>query len=56
MCEDDLSGKIDYFEVKRDKGRYSADLLERKVEAFLEKNPHKRKLARSVGLLSLEDM
>ena len=56
VCEDDLAGKIDFFEVKRDKGRYSADLLERKVEAFLEKNPHKRKLARSVGLLSLEDM
>ena len=56
VCEDDLAGKIDFFEVKRDKGRYSADLLERKVAAFLEKNPHKREFARSVGMLSLEDM
>lgn len=56
VCEDDLAGKIDFFEIKRDKGRYRSDLLARKVEAFLEKNPHKRKFTRSVGLLSLEDM
>ena len=56
VCEDDLAGKIDFFEIKRDKGRYRSDLLARKVEAFLEKNPHKQKFTRSVGLLSLEDM
>ena len=56
VCEDEFAGRIDFFEVKRNKNRYSADSLERKVEAFLEKNPNKRKYGRSVGALSLEDM
>ena len=56
VCEDEVAGRIDFFEVKKNKGRYNADLLESKREAFFEKNPQKRSLLHSCGLLSLEDM
>ena len=56
VCEDEVSGRIDFFEVKKSKGRYNAALLENKLEAFFEKNPQKRSLAHSCGLLSVEDM
>ena len=56
VCEDEVAGKIDFFEVKKSKCRYNAGLLESKLDAFFEKNPKKRSLAYSFGLLSLEDM
>ena len=56
MCEDEVAGRIDFYEVKKNEGRYSAALLEKKVEAFFEKNPQKREFMHSVGLLSLGDM
>ena len=56
VCEDEVAGRIDFFEVKKNKGRYNADLLASKLEAFFEKNPQKRSLLHSCGLLSLEDM
>ena len=56
VCEDEVAGRIDFYEVKKNEGRYNASLLEKKVKAFFEKNPQKRELAHSIGLLSLGDM
>lgn len=56
VCEDEVVGKIDFFEVKKNRGRYNASLLESKLGAFFEKNPNKKSLVHSFGLLSLEDM
>ncbi len=56
VCEDEVSGRIDFYEIKKSKSRYRQEQLERKVEAFFEKNPRKNGLVWSVGSLSLEDM
>ena len=56
VCEDEVSGRIDFYEIKKNKSRYRQEQLERKVEAFFEKNPRKNGLVWSVGSLSLEDM
>ena len=42
--------------IKKNEDRYNAALLEKKVEAFFEKNPQKRELLHSIGPLSLGDM
>ena len=56
VCEDEVGNRMDFYEVKKNAGRYSPSLLESKVEAFFEKHPQKRALDHSVGVLSLEDM
>ena len=56
ICEDELAGTMDFYEVKVDRGRFNRKLLETKVEAFFEKHPEKRNLERRLGLLSLKDM
>ena len=56
VCEDEVAGRIDFYEIKKNEDRYSAALLEKKVEAFFEKNPQKRELVHSIGPLSLGDM
>ena len=56
VCEDEIAGRIDFYEVKKNEDRYNAAQIEKKVEAFFEKNPRKNGLVWSVGSLSLEDM
>ncbi len=56
VCEDEISGTIDFYEVKSDRTRYSQGLLERKVAAFFEKHPEKRGLRHDVRCLSLDEM
>ena len=56
VCEDVKSGKIDFYEVKTNPGRYSDAKLQAKIEKFFEKNPEKRNLGQKSGLLSIADM
>ncbi|MBQ6337609.1 MAG: hypothetical protein IJI36_00565 [Kiritimatiellae bacterium] len=56
VCEDELGGEMAFYEVKREPRRYGKEKILVKVEAFLAKNPGKRKLRHTVGLLSLVDM
>ena len=56
VCEDEISGTIDFYEVKSDRTRYNQGLLECKVAAFFEKHPEKRGLRHDVRCLSLDEM
>lgn len=56
VCEDELSNRLDIYEVKRDPARYDALALRKKVDRFLEKNPEKSSRQLSLRCLSLEDM
>ena len=56
VCEDELKGTIDFYEIKVAEGRFCRKALEAKVEAFLEKHPEKSNLRRRMGALSLKDM
>ena len=56
VCENEFSGKVDFFEVKLDAKRYDEALLKGKVEAFLRKHPDKRRRDSRIGLLSVADM
>ena len=56
VCEDEPVGRLDFFEVKRDPKRFDGDLLRRKAEAFLTKNPSLRQRSLSFAGLSLRDM
>jgi len=56
VCEDELHGTIDFFEVKRDAKAVDIKLLAEKVERFLEKHPEKAGLSRRCLGLSLGDM
>jgi len=56
VCEDELKGTIDFYEIKVDESRYDRKLLEEKSETFLTKYPEKRNLQREVRRLSLKDM
>lgn len=56
ICEDELKGTIDFYEIKTDETRFDRGQLKVKAEAFLEKHPEKRSLRqRHIGL-SLKDM
>jgi len=56
VCEDELKGMIDFYEIKVDESRYDRKLLEDKSEVFLTKYPEKRNLRRRLCGLSLKDM
>ena len=56
VCENEFSGKVDFYEVKLDSKRYSEALLKNKVEAFLRKHPDKRRQDSRIDLLSVENM
>ena len=56
VCEDELAGTIDFYEVKVDRARFDKDAFSRKIEAFFEKHPEKRSLRQSARCLSLDDM
>lgn len=56
VCENELTRKLDFYEVKRKATRFDASGLEAKLGAFFEKNPAKRKLAGKRSGVSLADM
>lgn len=56
VCEDELSNRLDIYEVKRDPARYDAQALRKKVDRFLEKHPEKSSRQLSLRCLSLGDM
>ena len=56
VCEDELGGEIAFYDVKRDPKRFSDSKLQAKIAAFFSKNPEKRNLRHTSGLLSLSDM
>jgi len=56
VCEDEMKGLIDFYEVKVDAQRYDQKQLVAKAEAFFEKHPEKRGLKQRLCVLSLKDM
>lgn len=56
VCEDDAAATLDFYEIKRDPRRFDRAALEAKVAAFLEKNPSKRNVPRTLHFVSLADM
>ena len=56
VCDDETSGKLDFFEVKRDARRIDTAALERKSAAFFAKNPQMARRTISFGGLSVADM
>ncbi|MBQ6330985.1 MAG: ATP-binding protein [Kiritimatiellae bacterium] len=56
VCEDEVCESLGFYEVKADASRYDARRLSEKVAAFFAKNPSKRNLVHTEGVLSLEDM
>ncbi|MGN0876824.1 MAG: ATP-binding protein [Kiritimatiellia bacterium] len=56
VCEDELNGTIDFFEIKRDVRRFDRDRLQQKIDAFYEKHPEKQSMKSVAKGLSLTDM
>ena len=56
VCDDEVAGRIDFFEVKMDSRRIDLDQLKVKSQAFFAKNPALRSRAVSFAGLSLPDM
>ena len=54
--EDELGGKLDFYEVKRDRERIDLSKLRTKVAQFMTKNPELSGRQMSFSGLSLEDM
>ena len=55
-CDDEVSGTLDFYEVKRDASRIDLHALERKSDAFFAKNPALKSRKCFFKGLSLEDM
>lgn len=56
VCEDELSGRLDFFEVKRNPTRFDAEKLKGKVAAFFRKHPDKETFSHEIRGLSMEEM
>lgn len=56
VCEDEMTGTIDFYEVKVDRARFDEEAFVRKIEAFFKKHPEKQSLRHSARCLSLDDM
>ena len=56
MCDDEVSGTLYFYEVKRDASRIDLHALERKSAAFFVKNPTLKLRNCFFKGLSLEDM
>ena len=56
VCEDEAKGKLDFYEIKREKSRISLKELERKAAAFFAKNPKLQESVVSHMGLSIEEM
>ena len=56
VCDDEVAGRLDFFEVKRDSKRIDLDSLQKKSIAFFAKNPQMVQRKVSFGGLSIQDM
>lgn len=56
VCEDELAGRLDFFEVKRNPARFDQGRLKEKVAAFFRKHPDKERLAHEIKGVSMEEM
>ncbi len=56
VCDDEVAGRLDFFEVKRDSKRIDRDSLQKKSMAFFAKNPQMAQRKVSFGGLSIQDM
>ena len=56
VCENELTGAMDFYEIKRDATRFRKDRLLTKVAAFFEKNPSRHGRTENIQALSLSDM
>jgi len=56
VCDDEVSGKMDFFEIKRDAKRIDLGLLRKKSEAFFAKNPQFASREMTFQGLSMPDM
>ena len=56
VCEDELSGRLDFYEVKREKSRLNLNVLKAKAEAFLAKNPQLKGHRTTFKGLTMQDM
>ena len=56
VCDDEVAGRLDFFEVKRDSKRIDLDSLQKKSMAFFAKNPQMVQRKVSFGGLSIQDM
>ena len=56
VCDDELDGKLDFYEVKRDRERIDLQKLRAKAAQFIAKNPELSERRMSFSGLSLEDM
>ena len=56
VCEDELSGRLDFYEVKREKSRLNLNVLKAKAEAFLAKNPQLKRHRTTFKGLTMQDM
>lgn len=56
VCDDELSGKLDFYEVKRERSRINLEVLRKKADVFLKKNPQLNERKISYCELSMDDM
>ena len=56
VCEDEINGRLDFYEVKRDAARIDLAALKAKTAAFFEKNPDLRSNESACKGLSLADV
>ena len=56
VCEDELGGTLDFFEVKREKSRIDLNKLQEKLVAFFAKNPTLKSREGRIAGLSMNDM
>ena len=56
VCENELTGALDFYEVKCDAARLDLQALQLKVAAFFRKHPDKMRVGYGVHGLSVEDM
>jgi hypothetical protein len=56
VCENEFSGRLDFYEIKTNASRYDRRELERKVEAFFRKHPDKEAGGHEIAGISIEDM
>ena len=56
VCDDSVSGHIDFYEVKRDASRIDVERLREKADVFFQKNPDLKDREISFMGLSMRDM
>ena len=56
VCDDEINGNLDFFEVKRNPAKINLQSVERKSVAFFAKNPLLAKRNARFAGLSIEDM